>query len=141
MSEKELQKQQQASQEVKQEAVHGFPGGGRPQTQGRTYQPHAGFCRKDQSDIIANARKESENIIQEAELKAKRAIQEAKQYLNVLEHQYLHIKEQKRQFCSSSEWNCRPLWTGLAKTRWLTKEPEQALDKEFHQIKDEMVPK
>jgi len=99
------------------------------------------FAEKTKADIIANARKEGENIIQEAELKAKRAIQEAKQYLTVLEHQYLHIKEQKRQFLMQFKVELQTFMDRIGKDPLLTKDTEQMLDREFTQIRKDIVPK
>ncbi|MBM4404229.1 MAG: DivIVA domain-containing protein, partial [Candidatus Cloacimonetes bacterium] len=98
------------------------------------------FAEKTKADIIANARKEAENIIHEAELKAKRAIQEAKQYLGVLEHQYVHLKEQKRQFLLQFRAELSTFMERIGKDPLLAKDTEQMLDKEFHTIKDEINP-
>ncbi len=99
------------------------------------------FAEKTKADIIANARKEAENIIKEADLKAKRAIQEAKQYLSVLEHQYLQLKEQKRQFLIQFKVELQSFQDRISKDPLLSKDSELRLDSEFHQIKEEFVPK
>ncbi len=139
--EKELQKQQQLQQEVKQEAVHASQAVEDLKRREELISRTLVFAEKTKADIIANARKEAENIIQEAELKAKRAIQEAKQYLNVLEHQYVHLKEQKRQFLMQFRVELQTFMEKIGKDPLLAKETEQLLDKEFHQIKEEIVPK
>jgi len=99
------------------------------------------FAEKSKADIVANARKEAENIIQEAELKAKRAIHEAKQYLSVLEHQYLQIKEQKRQFLMQFRVELQSFQDRIGKDPLLSKDSELLLDSEFRQIKEDIVPK
>jgi DivIVA domain-containing protein len=96
-TEKEFQKQQNLQYEVKQEAVQASQAVEDLKRREELISRTLVFAERTKADIIANARKEGENIIQEAEIKAKRAIQEAKQYLGVLEHQYVHLKEQKRQ--------------------------------------------
>jgi cell division initiation protein len=99
------------------------------------------LAEKTKADIIANARQEGENIIHEAELKAKKTIQEARQYLSVLEHQYLSMKEQKRQFLMQFRIELQTFMERINKDPLLIKEQEQRLDKEFQTIKDDVVPK
>ncbi|HQP32864.1 MAG TPA: DivIVA domain-containing protein, partial [Candidatus Cloacimonas sp.] len=96
--EKEIARQEQKQNEVKQEALQAGSAVEELKRREELISRTLVFAEKTKADIIANARKEAENIIKEADLKAKRAIQEAKQYLSVLEHQYLQLKEQKRQF-------------------------------------------
>ncbi len=140
-NEKEMQKQQLIQYEVKQEAV--FAGQAvedlkrREELISRTLV----FAEKTKADIIANARKEAENIIHDSEIKAKRAIQEAKQYLGVLEHQYIHLKEQKRQFLLQFKVELQTFMDKIGKDPLLAKDSENLLDREFHQIKDEIAPK
>lgn len=140
-SDKEIMRHQQIQQEVKQEAVQASQAVEDLKRREELISRTLVFAEKTKADIIANARKEAENIIQEAELKAKRAIQEAKQYLGVLEHQYMHIKEQKRQFLLQFRVELQTFMDRIGKDPLLTKETEQIQDKEFHDIKDEMVPK
>ena len=139
--ERELQKQFSAQQEVKQEAVQATQAIEDLKRREELISRTLVFAEKTKADIIANARKEGENIIQEAEIKAKRAIQEAKQYLSVLEHQYIHMKEQKRQFLMQFRVELQTFMDRIGKDPLLTKENEQILDKEFTQIKDNIVPK
>lgn len=139
--EREIQKQVQMHQEIKQEAVHASQAVDDLKRREELISRTLVFAEKTKADIIANARKEGENIIQEAELKAKRAIQEAKQYLGVLEHQYLHLKEQKRQFLLQFRVELQTFMDRIGKDPLLTKESEQLLDKEFHDIKEEIIPK
>jgi cell division initiation protein len=139
--EREIQRQTQMHQEIKQEAVHASQAVDDLKRREELISRTLVFAEKTKADIIANARKEGENIIQEAELKAKRAIQEAKQYLGVLEHQYMHLKEQKRQFLLQFRVELQTFMDRIGKDPLLTKESEQLLDKEFHDIKDDIVPK
>ncbi len=139
--EREIQRQVQMHQEIKQEAVHASQAVDDLKRREELISRTLVFAEKTKADIIANARKEGENIIQEAELKAKRAIQEAKQYLGVLEHQYMHLKEQKRQFLLQFRVELQTFMERIGKDPLLTKESEQLLDKEFHDIKDEIIPK
>lgn len=99
------------------------------------------FAEKTKADIVANARKEAENIIHEAELKAKRAIQEAKQYLSAMEHQYISLKEQKRQFLMQFKSELQTFMDRIGKDPLLTRDTENLLDKEFHEIKNEINPR
>ncbi len=50
------------------------------------------------NEILRNAQKEADNIVRSAELAAKKAIDDTKHYLNVLKHEFINMKEQKRQF-------------------------------------------
>jgi len=139
--EKELQKQQQIQYEVKSEAMSASQAVEDLKRREELISRTLVFAEKTKADIIANARKEGENIIHEAELKAKRAIQEAKQYLGVLEHQYVHLKEQKRQFLLQFKAELQTFMDRVGKDPLLTKESEVLLDREFHQIKEEINPK
>ena len=137
----ELHRAQQIQYEVKQEAVQASNAVEDLKRREELISRTLVFAEKTKADIIANARKEAENIIHEAELKAKRAIQEAKQYLNVLEHQYMHIKEQKRQFLMQFRVELQTFMDRIGKDPLLTKDAEQLLDSEFRQIKEEIQPK
>ncbi len=138
---REMQKQQMMQYEVKQEAVSAGQAVEDLKRREELISRTLVFAEKTKADIIANARKEGENIIHDAEIKAKRAIQEAKQYLSVLEHQYIHMKEQKRQFLLQFKSELQTFMDRIGKDPLLTKDTEQLLDREFHQIKEEIVPK
>ena len=139
-TEKEFQKQQNLQYEVKQEAVQASQAVEDLKRREELISRTLVFAERTKADIIANARKEGENIIQEAEIKAKRAIQEAKQYLGVLEHQYVHLKEQKRQFLLQFKVELQTFMDRIGKDPLLTKDTEILLDREFHQIKEEITP-
>ncbi len=138
---KEMHKQQMMQYEVKQEAVSAGQAVEDLKRREELISRTLVFAEKTKADIIANARKEGENIIHDAEIKAKRAIQEAKQYLSVLEHQYIHLKEQKRQFLLQFKVELQTFMDRIGKDPLLTKETEHLLDREFHQIKEEIVHK
>jgi len=97
------------------------------------------LAEKTKADIMANARKEAENIIREAELKAKKTIQEARQYLNMIEHQYVNMKEQKRQFLLQFRAELQGFMDRISKDPLLSKESEMKTDQEFHAIKENIV--
>lgn len=138
--ERELQKAQQLQYEVKQEAVQASNAVEDLKRREELISRTLVFAEKTKADIIANARKEAENIIHEAELKAKRVIQETKQYLNVLDHQYMHLKEQKRQFLMQFRVELQTFMDRIGKDPLLTKDAEQMLDNEFKRIKEEIQP-
>jgi len=138
--EKELARQEQKQNEVKQEALQAGNVVEELKRREELISRTLVFAEKTKADIIANARKEAENIIKEADLKAKRAIQEAKQYLSVLEHQYLQLKEQKRQFLIQFKVELQSFQDRISKYPLLSKDCELRLDSEFHQIKEEFVP-
>ncbi|HPN27021.1 MAG TPA: hypothetical protein PLD28_03885, partial [Candidatus Cloacimonas sp.] len=59
----------------------------------------------------------------------------------VLEHQYLQLKEQKRQFLIQFKVELQSFQDRISKDPLLSKDSELMLDSEFHQIKDDFVPK
>ena len=138
---KELEHAREMQYEVKQEAVQASNAVEDLKRREELISRTLVFAEKTKADIIGNARKEAENIIHEGELKAKRAIQEAKQYLNVLEHQYMHIKEQKRQFLMQFRVELQTFMDRIGKDPLLTKDAEQMLDSEFKQLKEEIQPR
>ncbi len=139
--EKELARREQMQYEVKQEAIQAGSAVEDLKRREELISRTLVFAEKTKADIIANARKEAENIIHEAELKAKRAVHEAKQYLSVLEHQYMQIKEQKRQFLLQFRVELQTFQDRISKDPLLSKDSELLLDSEFKQIKEEIVPK
>jgi DivIVA domain-containing protein len=56
------------------------------------------IAEQTKKDIIENAKNEAENIKKSAELKAKKMISDAQQYLNVMEHEYINLKDKKKDF-------------------------------------------
>ena len=138
--ERELLKAQQMQYEVKQEAVQASNAVEDLKRREELISRTLVFAEKTKADIIGNARKEAENIIHEDELKAKRVIQETKQYLNVLYHQYMHLKEQKRQFLMQFRVELQTFMDRIGKDPLLTKDAEQMLDSEFKRIKEEIQP-
>jgi len=139
--EKELARRAQMQYEVKQEALQAGNAVEDLKRREELISRTLVFAEKTKADIVANARKEAENIIHESELKAKRAIHEAKQYLGVLEHQYLQLKEQKRQFLLQFRVELQTFQDRIGKDPLLSKDSELMLDTEFRQIKEEIVPK
>lgn len=140
IQEREIQKQHVLQQEVRQEASSASQTIDDLKRREELISRTLVFAEKSKADIIANAKKEAENIIQEAEIKAKRAIQEARQYLSMLEHEYMHIKEQKRQFLIQFKVELQTFMDRINKDPLLGKESEQVVDKEFSKIKEEIVP-
>lgn len=139
--ERELARREQMQYEVKQEAVQASSAVEDLKRREELISRTLVFAEKTKADIIANARKEAENIIHESELKAKRAINEAKQHLSVLEHQYLAIKEQKRQFLMQFKVELQSFQDRISKDPLLSKDTEQLMDGEFKQIKEDIVNK
>lgn len=139
--EKEFARRERMQYEVKQEAMQAGSAVEDLKRREELISRTLVFAEKTKADIVANARKEAENIIHESELKAKRAINEAKQYLSVLEHQYLQLKEQKRQFLMQFRVELQTFQDRISKDPLLSKDSELLLDSEFRQIKEEIVPK
>jgi hypothetical protein len=57
-----------------------------------------------------------------------------------LEHQYLAIKEQKRQFLMQFRVELQSFQDRISKDPLLSKDTEQLMDVEFKQIKEDIVP-
>ena len=57
-----------------------------------------------------------------------------------MEHQYLHLKEQKRQFLMQFSSELQTFLERISKDPLLTTDTEQVLDSEFKQIKEEIHP-
>lgn len=141
LQEREIQRREQMQLEVRQEAAQAGTAVEELKRREELISRTLVFAEKTKADILSNARKEAENIIHEAELKAKRAIQEAKQYLGVLEQQYLHIKEEKRQFLMQFKSELNTFMDRIDKDPLLNKPVEQLADSDFKQIKEEINPK
>ena len=138
--EKELLRREQIQVEVQQEAIQASSAVEELKRREELISRTLVFAEKTKADIIANARKEAENIIHEAELKATRAIQEAKQYLAVLEQQYIQLKEEKRQFLMQFRSELNTFKERIEKDPLLAKEREPLLDADFKQSKEEISP-
>ncbi|MCK9328404.1 MAG: DivIVA domain-containing protein [Candidatus Cloacimonetes bacterium] len=87
------------------------------------------------NEIIKTAQKEADNIIKEAELAAKKAIDDTKHYLNVLNHEYVNLKESRRQFLSSAHAQLKTVLERLEQDPLFTRQKEADLDKEFEEAK------
>jgi cell division initiation protein len=93
------------------------------------------LAEQTKEEILFNARKQAENILNAAELQAKKTIEEARHYLNVLEHQYVNLKEQKKQFLMHFRSELEALLARLNQDTILKRENEVALDKRFNELK------
>ncbi len=58
------------------------------------------LAEKLKDETLANAKSEANNIIKDAEISSRKKIQKAKDYLSILEHELINLKEQKKQFAS-----------------------------------------
>jgi DivIVA domain-containing protein len=87
------------------------------------------------NEIIKTAQKEADNIIKEAELAAKKAIDDTKHYLNVLNHEYVNLKESRRQFLSSAHAQLKTVLERLEQDPLFTRQKEADLDKGFEEAK------
>ncbi|MBN2829851.1 MAG: DivIVA domain-containing protein [Candidatus Cloacimonetes bacterium] len=92
------------------------------------------LAEKTKAEIVENARKEGDLIIKEAQIKAQNAIQQARQYLNVYEHQFVALKEQKRQFLMRMKAELNTFVDQIENDPLLNRKSEQLMDKEFKAI-------
>jgi len=58
------------------------------------------LAEKLKDETLANAKSEAENIIKDAEISSREKVQKAKDYLSILEHELINLKEKKLQFTS-----------------------------------------
>lgn len=56
------------------------------------------LAEKIKDETINNAKNEAENIIKDAEISSREKVKKAKDYLSILEHDFINIKEKKMQF-------------------------------------------
>ncbi len=56
------------------------------------------LAEKLKDDTLRSADKEAKNIIKDAELSAKERVKKAKDYLSILEHDYVNLKDKKKSF-------------------------------------------
>lgn len=94
------------------------------------------LAEKTKEEILNNARKEAENILKEADYRSKKSIEDAKHFLNVLEHQYINIKEQKKQFLIQFRSELQGLLQRINSDSLINKETESKMDKTFEKIKN-----
>lgn len=59
------------------------------------------LAEKIKDETISNAKNEAENIIKDAEISSREKVKKAKDYLSILEHDFINIKEKKMQFIIS----------------------------------------
>ncbi len=94
------------------------------------------FAQQQKAEIIANAKLEADTILKKAELQGKKTIEEARHYLNVLEHQYINIKEQKKHFLLHFRSELGTLLERINQDSILKKENEMAMDQKFYNLKN-----
>lgn len=56
------------------------------------------LAEKLKDETINNAKNEAENILKDAEISSREKVKKAKDYLSILEHDFINIKEKKMQF-------------------------------------------
>jgi len=56
------------------------------------------LAEKIKDETINNAKNEAENIIKDAEISSREKVKKAKDYLSILEHDFINLKEKKMQF-------------------------------------------
>lgn len=56
------------------------------------------LAEKIKDETISNAKNEAENIIKDAEISSREKVKKAKDYLSILEHDFINLKEKKMQF-------------------------------------------
>jgi len=87
------------------------------------------------NEIIRNAHAEAENIVRNAEIAAKKAIDDTMNYLNVLKHEFINLKEHRRQFLSNAHAQLRVVMDRLESDPLFSKEREYEIDQRFEQAR------
>jgi len=87
------------------------------------------------NEIIRNAQAEGENIKRNAEIAAKKAIDDTINYLNVLKHEFINLKEHRRQFLSNAHAQLRVVMDRLEADPLFSKEREYEIDQRFEQAR------
>ncbi|MBC8526966.1 MAG: DivIVA domain-containing protein [Candidatus Cloacimonetes bacterium] len=59
------------------------------------------LAEKLKEETLQNAKNEAENIIKDAEISSREKVKKAKDYLSILEHDYINLKEKKKQYTIS----------------------------------------
>ena len=88
------------------------------------------------NEIISNAKKEAENMKKEVQLACTKAMEDTKHYLNVLEHQFLNIKEQKRQFLMQTRAELEIFLERIMRDTLLSRNVEADIDQRFKESSD-----
>ncbi len=86
------------------------------------------------SEMLKNAQEKAENLIRTAELNCKSTINETKGYLNILQHQFVSLKEQKRQFLMQFKAELDTYMERVKKDTLLNKDVEREMDAKFDEV-------
>ena len=92
-------------------------------------------AQNTRAEIIRTAKIEAENIIKSAELAAKKTIDETTNYLNTLKHEFVTIKEYRRQFLSSAHSQLRVIIERLEQDPLFSKDREVEMDRKFEEAR------
>ncbi len=93
-------------------------------------------AEKTKAEILRNAQKEAEYIIRKAQSEAEKSIEEAGHFIKVLEHEYLDIKEQKKQFLVNLKSELETLLDRINRDNALNDSHEKEMDKKLKIIGD-----
>lgn len=85
------------------------------------------------NEILRNAQKEADNIVRSAELAAKKAIDDTRHYINVLKHEFINMKEQKRQFLMETSAQVQMFSQRIEMDPLFDKNRENEMDNQFNQ--------
>ena len=82
------------------------------------------LAEKLKDEVLINAKREAKNIIADAEITSKQKIKKAKDFLSILEHDYINLKEQKNQFVQNFKAKINVMLENLEDTDKTDKIPE-----------------
>ncbi len=93
------------------------------------------LAEKLKDETINNAKNEAENIIKDAEISSREKVKKAKDYLSILEHDFINIKEKKMQFYISLKAQLNSMLEILEKN--IEQEPPEPEKKSNIETKEE----
>jgi len=86
------------------------------------------LAEKLKDETLSNAKSEAQNIIKDAEISSRKKIQQAKDYLSILEHELINLKEKKLQFTSKFKIQLKTMLENLEKFEQDEENLKQELD-------------
>jgi DivIVA domain-containing protein len=90
------------------------------------------LAEKIKDETITNAKNEAENIIKDAEISSREKVKKTKDYLSILEHDYINLKEREKQFTAQLKAQLNAMLGMLEK---------QEVPSEFHKEEEEILAK
>ena len=88
-------------------------------------------AENSRNEIIRVAKAEAENIIKQATISAQKAIDETNHYINQLKHEFITLKEHRRQFVSNAHAQLKIAIERLEQDPMFMRDKESDIDMKF----------